>query len=55
MNGFSVRANYINIKGFEISKTDGNLSTKDGVGIFVEGSHCLIEGNYIHHASWVEY
>ena len=52
MKGFSVRADYITIKGFEISNTDGNLSTKDGVGIFVEGSNCLIEGNYIHYASW---
>jgi len=49
MKGFTVRADYITIKGFEITDTDNDWD--DGVGIFVEGSHCIIEDNYIHFAT----
>ena len=47
--GFTVRADYIVVQGFEITNTD-DLSD-DGIGIFVEGSHCIIENNYIHDAT----
>ena len=43
MEGFTVNANYISIFGFEITNTPE-------WGIFVEGSYCDIEGNYIHFA-----
>lgn len=47
--GFTVEADYITIKGFEITDTDNTW--QDGVGIFVEGSHCVIEDNYVHFAT----
>jgi hypothetical protein len=46
MRGFTIRANYISIIGFEITDTPDD--SEDGVGIIVEGSYCLIDGNYIH-------
>ena len=49
MKGFTVRADYITIGGFEISDTDDIWD--DGAGIFVEGSYCVIEGNYVHFAT----
>ncbi len=47
--GFTVGADYITIRGFEVTNTP-NLSA-DGIGIFVEGSHCIIEDNYVHYAT----
>jgi hypothetical protein len=47
--GFTVYADYITIRGFEV--TDTPDLTVDGVGIFVEGSHCIIEDNYVHYAT----
>jgi hypothetical protein len=47
--GFTVHADYITIQGFEITDTDNDW--EDGVGIFVEGSHCIIEDNYVHYAT----
>jgi hypothetical protein len=38
--------NYIAIKGFEITGTDCNWM--NGNGVFVRGSGCLVEDNYIH-------
>jgi hypothetical protein len=50
MKGFTVTADYITIRGFEITDTDVNW--QDGVGIFVvQCIGCLIEGNYIHFAA----
>ncbi len=46
MRGFTVYADYINIIGFEITDTDNDWVA--GLGIYVKGSNCLIEGNYIH-------
>jgi hypothetical protein len=47
--GFTIRAGYITIHGFEVTNTP-NLPA-DGMGIFVEGSHCIIENNYVHYAT----
>ncbi len=49
MNGFTVIANYIDIKGFEITNTPDD--SRDGYGVFVEGTNCVIEDNYIHYAT----
>ena len=46
MKGFTVRADNVIIDGFEV--TDADDGWYDGVGIFVEGSHCTIENNYVH-------
>ena len=47
--GFTVQADYITIRGFEVTNTP-NLSA-DGVGIFIEGSYCIVEENYVHYAT----
>jgi hypothetical protein len=47
--GFTVEADYITIKSFYITDTDDHW--RDGVGIFVKGSHCVIEDNYVHFAT----
>jgi len=47
--GFTVQANYITIRGFEITNTPDQ--ERGGWGIFVNGSYCLIENNYIHYAT----
>jgi hypothetical protein len=49
MKGFTVKADYIAIIGFDISNTPD--SGTDGVGIFVQGSDCDIEDNYVHFAT----
>jgi hypothetical protein len=49
MKGFTVRADYISILGFDISNTPD--SSSDGVGIYVLGSDCVLEDNYIHFAT----
>jgi hypothetical protein len=49
MKGFTVRADHITIQDFEI--TDTPDSSTNGIGIFVEGSHCVIEDNYVHFAT----
>ena len=49
MNGFTINANYIKVKNFEISDTEND--TTSGWGIFVQGSECDIENNYIHDAT----
>lgn len=46
LRGFSIHANYITISGFEITNTPDD--PVDGVGVFVHGTNCVIEGNYIH-------
>jgi parallel beta-helix repeat protein len=47
--GFTLTANYVTIRGFEITDTP-NAST-DGWGIWVSGDYCLIENNYVHYAT----
>lgn len=49
MKGFTVKANYIAVLGFDISNTDDNW--QEGWGIFVQSSYCDIEGNYVHFAT----
>jgi len=49
MKGFTVRADYISIVGFEITDTPDDWY--DGWGIFVEGSNCVLDNNYIHFAT----
>ncbi len=49
MKGFTVYADYISMKGFQITNTDDNGF--EGWGILVKGSHCIIEENYIYFAT----
>jgi len=49
MRGFTVLADYIKLTGFDITDTpDDNV---DGFGIFLRGSYCTIEANYIHYCT----
>ena len=43
--GFTVTANYITIKGFEIANTPDDPT--EGQGIYVDASWCVIEDNFI--------
>lgn len=49
MNGFTVKADYIAIKGFYITNTPNN--DQDGIGIFAAGKYCDIENNYVYYAT----
>jgi len=49
MRGFTILADHITIQGFEITETAD--SSRDGQGIYIEGSHCVIEDNYVHFAT----
>ena len=49
MRGFTVIASYITIDGFDITNTAN--ADQDGWGVYVKGSHCLIENNYIYYAT----
>jgi len=49
MKGFTIIANYISIDGFEVSDTPD--AEEEGIGIFVRGSNCNIENNFIHYAT----
>lgn len=49
MEGFTINANYINVIGFEITNTPDIWD--DGWGIYIKGSNCDIERNYIHFAT----
>jgi hypothetical protein len=49
MLGFQVQANYVSISGFEI--TDQSPKSR-GWGIYLTGSHDLVQGNYIHDLAW---
>lgn len=46
MKGFTIRASYIHVTGFEITDTDDNDT--DGVGIYINGSYNEASNNYIH-------
>lgn len=48
MQGFTIRADYVTITGFEITDTPDHPI--NGWGILVDGSHCLINLNYINYA-----
>ncbi len=43
--GFTIRADDIVIRGFDVTATDDDWT--EGVGIFVLGSRCLVENNYV--------
>jgi hypothetical protein len=45
-HGFTIRADYVHISGFEITNTINKWD--DGAGIFLEGKFCQIRNNYIH-------
>lgn len=45
MKGFTIKASYINIQGFDITGTVND--PVEGWGIYVQGDDCLIEDNYI--------
>ena len=47
--GFTVKANYIAIKGFEITDTPNDFV--NGPGIYVDGTNCDLENNYVHYAT----
>ncbi len=49
LHGFTIHADYISIRNFEITDTPDN--DEDGVGIFVQGSYCDLENNYIYFAT----
>jgi len=49
MRGFTIRASYVTVRGFDISDTDASWT--EGVGIYVEGSNCLLENNYVHYCT----
>lgn len=49
IHGFTVQADFVTIHGFEITNTPDD--PHDGYGIWVQGSGCLIEDNYIHYAT----
>lgn len=49
MQGFTVKADYIAIKGFEITNTPDDAL--NGIGIFVQGSDCDLEDNYVYFAT----
>ncbi len=49
MNGFTVKADYVTIAGFDISNTANDAT--NGWGIYVAGSYCVIDSNYVHYAT----
>jgi hypothetical protein len=49
MKGFTVNASHISVIGFDISSTADHW--QDGWGIFVVGTNCLVESNYVHFAT----
>jgi hypothetical protein len=49
LNGFNVRADYVIIRGFNI--TDTPCSWSEGYGIFSQGNHLVIENNEIYECS----
>lgn len=49
MQGFTVIADYVDVKGFYITGTIQDW--KDGVGIFLQGSHSTLDSNYVYFAT----
>ena len=53
MRGFTIKADWITVRGFEIPETTpSEVGWEDGHGVFVHGDHCRIEDNYIHFTTW---
>ncbi len=49
MRGFTIKADWITVRGFEIPETTPDETNwTDGHGIFIEGDYCFVEDNYIH-------
>ena len=48
--GFTIQANYVHVRGFEITDTVDDY--RDGTGIYVAGQYCVLEDNYIHDVTW---
>jgi parallel beta-helix repeat protein len=46
--GFTVKGNYIRIKGFKVTATQPTWDA-EGYGIWVEGANCLIENNHAYY------
>lgn len=46
MRGFTIEADYVEVSGFEITATENHW--REGAGIFVRGSQCVVAGNFIH-------
>ena len=47
--GFTVKADFIKVKGFKVTATQP-VWTDKGYGIWVEGKFCIIEDNYAHYS-----
>jgi hypothetical protein len=50
MQGFTITASYVTIRGFEVSVSKDDMT--EGVGIYLLGSYDIIDGNNIHDCSW---
>jgi len=46
--GFTVKGNYIQVKGFKVTATQPTWDA-EGYGIWVEGSNCTIDNNYAYY------
>jgi hypothetical protein len=46
MHGFTIRADHIQVRGFEVIDTVDEWD--NGTGIFIEGSYNIIKDNYVH-------
>lgn len=49
MRGFTITANNVTVRGFEITDTANDDTA--GWGIYAHASNCVIENNYIHYAT----
>lgn len=49
MQGFTVAADYVSIRGFVITDTPDHV--RDGWGIWAKSSYCILEENYVHDAT----
>ncbi len=49
MRGFTIISNNVTIRGFEITDTPNDDTA--GWGIYVRGSSCVLENNYVHYAT----
>jgi|GEM_PF-625840 len=48
-HGFTIKSDGVTVRGFEITDTADESAA--GWGIYVQGSNCLLENNYIHYAT----
>ncbi|MCQ3935994.1 MAG: hypothetical protein DPW18_02985 [Chloroflexi bacterium] len=49
IQGFTIAADYVSIRGFEITDTPDH--GRDGWGIWARSSYCVLENNYVHDAT----